>query len=143
MKTLDEVIDCMERCSKPHFDCNGCPYEDEEAECGCLPEERDADVLHYLKHLQEYYEMSETHDYSRLKPYNPPLTWDELKQMFHKPVWIETKTKKTWVIINDFDGLTPNNENVNVIHTSHNGAKCSHFAKHLMGQTWQAYRKEK
>lgn len=69
---------------------------------------------------------------------NDPLDWSELKQMFHKPVWIETKAKSTWCIINNFD-----DECVNVIHTSHKGAKCSHFAKHLMGDTWQAYRKER
>ena len=50
MKSLDEVMEAIERCSKPHcFECEGCPYEDAEADCGCHPEDRDADVLHYLK----------------------------------------------------------------------------------------------
>ena len=49
MKTLDEVIDAMERCSIPHyFDCKGCPYEDDDAEVGCRSDDRDADALHYL-----------------------------------------------------------------------------------------------
>ena len=53
MKTLDEVIDALERCSKPQFDCAGCPYEDDEAETGCHPEDRDADMLYYLKAYKE------------------------------------------------------------------------------------------
>ena len=57
MKTLDEVIEAMERCSIPHyFDCKGCPYEDDDAEVGCRSDDRDADALHYLK---EYREMEE------------------------------------------------------------------------------------
>ena len=54
MKTLDEVIDAMERCSKPHyFDCTGCPYEDDEAETGCWSDDRDVDVLHYLRAFRD------------------------------------------------------------------------------------------
>ena len=54
MKSLDEVIDAMERCSKPHyFDCRGCPYEDDDCEVECRSDDRDADVLHYLKEYRE------------------------------------------------------------------------------------------
>ena len=54
MKTLGEVIDAMERCSKPHyFDCTGCPYEDDDAETGCHSDDRDADALYYLKAYKE------------------------------------------------------------------------------------------
>ena len=53
MKTLDEVIEAMERCSIPHyFDCKGCPYEDDDAEVGCRSDDRDADALQYLKEYQ-------------------------------------------------------------------------------------------
>ena len=53
MDTLDEVIDAMERCSIPHyFNCNGCLYEDDDAEVGCRSDKRDADVLHFLKELR-------------------------------------------------------------------------------------------
>ena len=53
MTTLDNVIDAMERCSIPHyFNCKGCPYEDDDAEVGCRSNERDADVLHFLKELR-------------------------------------------------------------------------------------------
>ena len=53
MKTLDEVIKAMERCSIPHyFDCHGCPYEDDDAETGCKSEDRDADALHFLRELR-------------------------------------------------------------------------------------------
>lgn len=53
MKTLNEVIDAMERCSIPHyFDCKGCPYEDDDAEVGCRSDDRDADVLYFLRELR-------------------------------------------------------------------------------------------
>ena len=53
MKTLNEVIDAIERCSIPHyFDCKGCPYEDDDAEVECKSDDRDADVIHFLKELR-------------------------------------------------------------------------------------------
>lgn len=144
MKTIDEVIKALEWCiDDSHDDCDGCPYDTGEVtDC----HDRNVDALHYLREYKEYTDtMCALPDYCEYihSADNPPLDWDELKQMFHKPVWIETKTKKVWVIINNFEAVTPNSENVNVIHTSHRGAKCSHFARHLMGQTWQAYRKER
>ena len=157
MKTLSEVINALEKCTDYEAECEGCPYKDEN-EGGLECEMRNLEeVLGYLKEYRDskawlelekknYAEAIRNCDKAEAKytlmvldfNRNEPLTWDELKQMFHKPVWIETKTKSTWCIINDFD-----DECVNVIHTSHKGAKCSHFAKHLMGDTWQAYRKER
>ena len=109
MKTLDEVIDAMERCSKPHyFERAGCPYEDDDAETGCHPDDRDADALYYLKEyrsekamweadrkgyldwIEQYKESREKHQQAVIElKKNPPLTWDELKDMEEKPVWIE------------------------------------------------------
>ena len=128
MKTLDEVIETA-------------PY---------VGTEWTNDALHYLKEYRDHMknEIIELQEEVKkqkemIEFLEKPLTWDKLKQMFHKPIWIETKTKKGWVIINNFEAVTPSSENMNVIHTSHRGAKYSHFARHLMGQTWQAYRKER
>jgi len=79
MKTLDEVIKAIEWCTEhDQSGCSACPYADDDNRC------YEEDALHYLKHLQEYYEMSREHH----EP-NPPLTWDELKSMEGKPVLVE------------------------------------------------------
>ena len=63
---------------------------------------------------------------------NPPLTWNELKDMEGKPVWVEDNNGwyKGWVIIEKFveddmftTGFT--------------------YEKNNFGTLWQAYRKEK
>ena len=69
---------------------------------------------------------------------NDALTWDELKQMFHRPVWIETTAKKGWNIIISIDSA-----DMHVIHTAHRGPKLSGFSKADLGKTWNAYRKER
>ena len=58
MKTLDEVIKANECCDHGEMDsrCEDCPYNGIGACCA----EREIDALHYLKHLQEYYNMSRT-----------------------------------------------------------------------------------
>ena len=82
MKTLDEVINKFENCNHYEFSCDGCPYLLEECDCTCDP-----DALHYLKEYRS--ELS-----------NERLSWDELKQLEGKPVWIEDdEGYKYWVII--------------------------------------------
>lgn len=97
MKTLDELIDAMERCIKTNcFDCNGCPYEDDDAEIGCRSDDKDADALQYLRWYKELADDSEA--FNEWKE-NPPLTWEQLKQMEGKPVWVEISGKGAWDII--------------------------------------------
>ena len=80
MKTLDEVINDFEICLKASLNlesCNGCSYADED-DPRCRSHSS-ADALHYLK---EY----KTLQYGYIKAIadledNPPLSWDELKQM--------------------------------------------------------------
>lgn len=89
MKTLDEVIDAMERCSIPHyFDCKGCPYEDDDAEVGCRSDDRDADVLNYLK---EYKGLSKMwNDKLDKEQTNPALTMKEFSRMIDtEPIWCQ------------------------------------------------------
>ena len=97
MKTLDDVIEAMERCSIPHyFDCKGCPYEDDDAEVGCRSDDRDADALHYLKILKAKSEeppIGEPPDYIS-------LDFHRLAEMIGEPVYIkDSGCKGRWEIV--------------------------------------------
>lgn len=135
MKTLDEVIKALEDANDGRVACNG------DTECGY----RDIgiDALHYLKEYQGYLigkEISEAFDEAYTEMYNPPLTWDELKQMEGKPVWVEAESLsvgvspywKDWYIIKSFS----NDEFM----YCNDGFE---WAKEMQGRLWQAYRKER
>ena len=135
MKTLDEVI---ELCEKALW-CAYLPQDDTTTTAGL--------ALYYLR---EYREMKEhlacldavaLHGEDTQIVNNPPLTWDELKNMPGKPVWVE------------HEGYTPGWEIV-----ENNGAvrgsagdftgrfvetNMSILRKEEQGITWQAYRKER
>lgn len=137
MKTLDEVIKAFEicigsYCSNAEHDV--CPYFGE-SDMGCM-KKPEKDALQYLKEYKGLLKM--WNDKLDKEQANPPLTWDELKQMFHRPVWIETTAKKGWNIIVSIDSA-----DMQVIHTAHRGPKLSGFNKADLGTTWQAYRKER
>ena len=140
MKTLDEVIKGMEDCQNMIVDCeHGCPMLKQwEPEC-----EKEYLALHYLR---EYRDAKDALEEAK-KNYilaacacknNLPLTWDELRTMFHRPVWIETTAKKGWNIIVSIDIA-----DMQVIHTAHRGPRLSGFSRESLGKTWQAYRKER
>lgn len=159
MKTLDEVIDAMERCSKPHyFDCTGCPYEDAEDETGCHPDDRDADVLHYLKECKAYRDRL-TSDKAQtiicprchsemgifLPEGNEPLTWDELKQMEGKPVWLESHGDITeftgWAIVRN-----ALEDRAHFIFSHYDGEFLTYemaLPDVTFGKEWNVYRKER
>lgn len=85
-------------------------------------------------------------DYVALKQWwaeqqdNPPLTWDELKEMQGKPVWMEAESLSIgvspywndWYIIKSFS----NDEFM----CCNDGFE---WAKEMQGRLWQAYRKER
>ena len=53
MKTLDQVISALERCTDYEAECEGCPYKDDN-EGGLECEMKNLDeVLHYLKEYRE------------------------------------------------------------------------------------------
>ena len=139
MKTLDEVIDTLEHPSKAVFEPDGFS----------LVHSNDlADALHYLKEYQGEFVLEaranladkfvnaliESED-------NPALTWDELREMEGKPVWVE------------YDGYTPEwevIENVGAMRGSIGDITGTFIETHMsvlhkddMGKTWQAYRKER
>ena len=66
---------------------------------------------------------------------NPPLTWDELKQMEEKPVWIQEGDHGYWIIIDNFSITSYGYHWLNSVEGC--------LEKEYMGISWQAYRKEK
>lgn len=81
-------------------------------------------------------------------PYHPDnnvaLSWDELKAMEGKPVWVEGKTVKHWAVITGiyYDDL---NEGylLETYYAEKQGSNTSRRKRSTLGKTWQAYRKEK
>jgi hypothetical protein len=166
MKTLDEVIMCLEGCG--HIDCDDCPYhyEDEKIEVDdCAQTYKDA--LHYLKKYRDNYKARNDQieryqkaakdceeiltDYVALKQYwaeqqaNHALSWDELRAMEGKPVWVEYNRhlsekaqalSKGWFVIFDFRPLGE----------TEMMSMTNNFVFTLFEQQrdlWQAYRKER
>lgn len=129
MKTLEEVIEAERHCIGNG--CRGCPYDIVTYGGSC---ECNEDVLHYLEAFRDaknsldterdryaeavrnceiaenkYRELCKTSQELR----NDPLTWQELKTMEGKPVWLETcgfdengdgkfAKKQRWVIVHHF-----------------------------------------
>lgn len=132
MKTLDEVI---------------AELEDE----GLF-----ADALHYLKVLKDILDPLKvkkiTHEITcpqcnsviaiLFPESNDPLTWDELKQMEGKPVWVEYGidfNQKRWVVIHSFHNTKA------FCYMNVSGNYPNTFWQKDMGENefWQAYRKER
>ena len=144
MKTLDEVIKANECCDhgEPDSICEDCPYNGIGACCA----EREADALHYLKdmkNLQEDYDILYDKYWREFNQQqeNPALTWDELKQMEGKPVWVETKDEGNfWCVIDHYDQLD-NHINHGEEFMLVDGGGWYYLED--MGTDWQAYRKER
>ena len=120
MKTLDEVIKVYEY-----------TYENDP-----IAWTYGVDALHYLKKLKRIEAKIEkialgniTETLEKLD--NPALTWDELKGMKGKPIWVEDEDcYSRWEIINGVydDGISFGDYFLN---------------KNEFGIVWQAYRKER
>ena len=159
MKTLDEVIKVFSEVNK-EVGCGDCQFND--AESDDIPCEMTdcifADALHYLKMYrsdqiqweadrklwtdkQEQVVEARQKYIDKLKELeigtlNDPLTWDELKGMEGKPVWIEYFRRGScfdseWVILKDINDSCMSD-------TEHFGYDADGY-----GKTWQAYRKER
>ena len=168
MKSLNEVIKANECCDhgEPDSRCKDCPYNGIGA-C-CL--ERESDALHYLKKYHDNYEARNDQikryqkaaqqcekvlkDYITLKQIalrqycaeaqnNPPLTWDELKRMEGKPVWVEILSDEIdlssrWMLV----ARETKAHSLPLAYTDDIGHWIfGHEDK--LGKTWQAYRKER
>lgn len=109
MKTLDEVVKAIEYCKK-HILCDECLYRDEDI---CYRE----DSIHYLKELRHILDNTvwvgstkEENGYWKLPTLpetgNDPLTWDDLKKMEGKPIWLEwldsnNEEMGTWWVVGE------------------------------------------
>lgn len=137
MKTLNEVIKAFECCEhgEPDSNCEECSY----AGIGSCYLERENDALFYLKEYRLVVENCAEALAEKYPSENVPLTWDELKQMKGKPIWIDAESLsigaspywKDWYIIESFS----NNEFM----YCNDGFE---WAKEMQGRLWQAYRKE-
>lgn len=141
MKSLDEVIKKIEKQWV-------CPSSDEADEYCELYDVRD-DVLHYLKEYRddrENFSEAISNCGKALNKYimdiqtlaqqeeDLPLTWDELKSMGGKPVWVENQFYKRWLI-----AYKVNREDIIF---DGNGFYTQAFSVDY-GKAWQAYRKER
>lgn len=140
MRTIDEVIEELQYWDTCH-EYPECFYDDEVTR----------DALHYLKEFNRYQNTPSRNGHMALVDYfdesqkNEPLTWDELKLMNGKPVWIEGTHHKHWCIIkgiakkdlSEMEYITLaylNNKNRIVTYDRRKGN---------FDVTWQAYRKER
>ena len=147
MRTLDEVITGLDICKNfsycTHPQKGECPYLCEDNTCGQDDLYRDA--LHYLKEFKRISARLEkialgniTETLEKLD--NPPLTWDELRNMEGKPVWIEEIGRKYstphWAIHNGIMDGYDGDENLYL-------QPFEVLTKFTLGKSWQAYRKER
>lgn len=142
MKTLDEVIKALEICTSGY--CSNrdgdCPYLNIDNDCDTRL--RKLDALHYLKEYQkdkQIYSYSIARRYLDLAERNDPLTWNELKTMEGKPVWlVNTATEEAeWVLVGEwFD-----DDEMRICRMFRDDA--DYISRELYGDTWQAYRKER
>ena len=142
MKTLDEVIKAFEICDETvTANCPDCPYD---IDCENVPgEDLRTDALHYLREYREKHDeilrMEEALGYCEIMA-NPPLTWDELRAMTGKPVWIEDNIDepedltKYWAIYRRIEKAQE---------TEYALLSEFYYDKAQYGKTWQAYRKER
>ena len=138
MKTLDEVI-------------NELNYWDT---CDAFPEsfydfEVTRDALHYLKLLKTHCDRVQNQIEDLREEYRPndPLTWDELKAMTGKPVWVEYRRSvrnrwghRCWHIIRNIQRVQFDRIDTEWLRVDEDGV---YFDKADLGKTWQAYRKER
>lgn len=133
MKMLDEVIEGYERCHGAYGtdeSCEYCPLFDICEHDPQMASPWDDDMYHYLKEFQGLSKM--WNDKLDKEQKNEPLTWDELKSMEGKPVWMEEKGMLSiWIIIGDVTE--------NWLYST----DCNAYRHEDQGKTWQAYRKER
>ena len=131
MKTLDEVIKAFEY-----------TYEND-----AIAWTYGVDALHYLKEYKRYQNTPSCNGHMALVDYfaesqkNKPLTWDELKLMEGRPVWVEwveiviggSYSIRDWFLIEWID----NNNHEIIIRDRHGNQ-----ILYRDGGDWQIYRKE-
>lgn len=147
MKTLDEVIKANECCDhgEPDSRCEDCPYNGAGACCA----ERESDALHYLKTIEitENLYHDVVNELSKWKDEDwkdqcLPLTWDELRTMEGRPVWVEILSDEIdlssrWMMV----ARETKAHSLPLAYTDDIG-HWIYGHEDKLGKTWQAYRKE-
>ncbi len=141
MKTLDEVIKAMENCYGPDAECcDKCQYTKIISTGSiCLKCNLEDDALHYLR---EYRKLDSLDVVAFPEDENPALTWNELKTMERKPVWVEIENNDpVWAIPM---GISTLGDNERMCMVGAEGGHAIHVevAKDSING-WQAYRKER
>ena len=134
-KTLDELIHSLGYCSDlANSVCSECAYRDVKL-CRL---EKDTDALYYLKEYRNCGACAYADSYLRCtkEDRNDPLSWEQLKQMKGKPVWVEALLYKQWAVIAYVGDDHIRFEGVNLYAPE---------SRIYMGAEdgWQAYRKER
>ena len=134
MKTLNETIKAME-CCKIHNWCEECPYNG----IGACELERELDALHYLNILRVLLELTNKPE----EETNAPLSWDELKSMEGKPVWVEILSDEIdlssrWMMV----ARETKAHSLPLAYTDDIG-HWIYCHENNQGKTWQVYRKER
>ena len=151
MKTLDEVITSLDVCINGKG-CKNCPYavyDEDEFEEYTECEKQRVDALHYLKEYQRYQNTPSRNGHMALVDYfeetqkNEPLTWDELRTMEGKPVWVEILSDEIdlssrWMMVS----RETKAHSLPLAYTDDMGHWIYGHEDDL-GKTWQAYRKER
>ena len=130
MMTLDELIDWLEKTVMP------ISFEAVKKE-----------TIHYLREYREMKQHLACMDSGEIRGdatqivNNPPLTWDELKQMEGKPVWVEEPYNGEWhgnwaVICSVGEYEYDDDPYMSMTDDSF-------YLKSGCGTRWQAYRKER
>ena len=121
MKTLDEVIKNLEDGT-------------EHLSVMLISRETWTDALQWLKGYKAHIELDKLRD--KCEAENEPLSWDELKQMEGKPVWVESLLYKQWAVIAYIGEEYIRFEGANLY-----APECRIYMGEDNG--WQAYRKER
>ena len=151
MNTLDEVIKALEICTSDRDGCGECPYDSV-----CDADKKWDDALYYLKELRHILDNTvwvgstkEESGYWKLPTLpetgNDPLTWDELRQMEGKPVWVEFlnydlwddpehHTSDSWWVVGEV-----RKDDIIIAQYLDEAELCEED----LGDVWQAYRKER
>ena len=163
MKTLNEVIKANKCCDNGDMDskCEDCPYSG----IGACLLERKTDALHYLEEYKNKQNvgtmMLALHNINKtvcddcwlsremvgegfkqiykkyIEKENPPLTWDELKQMINSIVWLERSLNGNWAEI-----IYATNDKIEYFCFGTDELYCI-MRKDYTPDKWQAYRKER
>ena len=136
MKTLNEVIKALECCCEVGLCETECPYHND-----CGNDEEKVDALNYLKaYRDDRDDLTALRAFWKEQQKNDPLTWDEIRQMEGKPVWVEEigheYIAKYWSI---HHGISDGYDGDEILYLQ----PFTTLSKNSMGKTWQAYRKER